>query len=71
MMTESDDEETGLLRASRNNSASGSKCTKCRKLEFENLELKAELIELRKKEGSIAEVMQLIRVLLINYNFNL
>ena len=57
MMTGSDDEETGLLEASRNNGAYGSKCTDCRKLEFENLELKAELIELRKKEGSIAEVI--------------
>ena len=57
MMAGSDDEETGLLSASRNNSSSGSKCSKCRQLEFENLELKAELIELRKKEGSIAEVI--------------
>ena len=59
MMADSDDEETGLLIAHRKKSstASGSKCAKCNQLEFENLELKAELLELRKKEGSIAEVI--------------
>ena len=65
-MTESDDEETGLLKASRQSSTlstgSRSKCMKCNQLESENLTLKAELLELRKKEASIAEVMWLIRV---------
>ena len=58
MMSE-DDEETGLLIASRKKSiitSSRSRCAKCNHLEIENLELKAELLELRKKEGSIAEV---------------
>ena len=54
-MTESDDEETGLLIASRQ-SSTGSR-SKLDQLERENLELKAELLELRKKEASIAEVM--------------
>ena len=61
MMTESDDEETGLLKASRQSSTrstgSRSKCMKCNQLELENLTLKAELLELRKKEASIAEVI--------------
>ena len=63
-MTESDDEETGLLKASRQSSTlstgSRSKCMKCNQLESENLTLKAELLELRKKEASIAEVILLI-----------
>ena len=58
MMTESDDEETGLLKATRQSSTgSRSKCMRCNQVEFENMELKAELLELRKKEASIAEVM--------------
>ena len=50
MMTESDDEETGLLIAhqKKSSTASGSKCPQCNQLEFEILELKAELLELRK-----------------------
>merc|ERR1711971_388866 len=66
MMTESDDEETGLLKASRQSSTrstgSRSKCMKCNQLESENLTLKAELLELRKKEASIAELDHLYSI---------
>ena len=58
MLSESDDEKIELLNSSQKQSYGGasSKCAKCNQLEFEILELKAELMEIRKKEGTIAEV---------------